>query len=77
MQNSSTKAGIGSACAGSALTMLAIGKSIKEAWKITKEDVLKELDGLPESHCAELAVNALHKALEKIQINKPKASEDS
>lgn len=61
---------VGTACSGSALTMLITGKTIKEAWRITKDDVLKELDGLPESHCAELAVNALHKALEKLEENK-------
>jgi nitrogen fixation NifU-like protein len=58
---------VGTACSGSALTFLIIGKSIKEAWKVTKEDILKELDGLPESHCAELAVNALRKALKKLE----------
>jgi len=58
---------VGTACSGSALTSLIIGKSIEEAWKVTKEDILKELDGLPESHCAELAVNALRKALKKLE----------
>lgn len=58
---------VGTASAGSALTTLLIGKTIDEALKITKDDVLRELDGLPESHCAELAVNALHKALQKLQ----------
>jgi NifU-like protein involved in Fe-S cluster formation len=58
---------IGTASSGSALTMLVIGKTVKDAWKITKEDVLKELGGLPESYCAELVVNALHKALEKLE----------
>jgi len=58
---------IGTASSGSALTMLVIGKTVKEAWNITKDDILKELDGLPESHCAELVINALHKALEKLE----------
>jgi nitrogen fixation NifU-like protein len=58
---------IGTASSGSALTMLVIGKTVKEAWNITKDDILKELGGLPESHCAELAINALHKALEKLE----------
>lgn len=58
---------IGTASSGSALTMLVIGKTVEDAWKITKDDILKELDGLPESHCAELAINALHKALEKLE----------
>jgi NifU-like protein involved in Fe-S cluster formation len=58
---------IGTASSGSALTMLVIGKTVKEAWNITKDDILKELDGLPENHCAELVINALHKALEKLE----------
>jgi len=58
---------IGTAISGSALTMLVIGKTVKEAWNITKDDILKELGGLPQSHCAELAINALHKALEKLE----------
>jgi len=58
---------VGTACSGSALTLLIRGKSIKEAWKITKDDLLKFLDGLPESHCADLAVNSLRKALEKLE----------
>jgi nitrogen fixation NifU-like protein len=57
----------GTATSASALTMLVKDKNIEEAWKITKDDVLRELDGLPESHCADLAVNALHKALEKLK----------
>ncbi|MCW3996059.1 MAG: iron-sulfur cluster assembly scaffold protein [Candidatus Bathyarchaeota archaeon] len=60
----------GTATSGSALTSLAVGKTSQQAQKITKEDVLRELDGLPESHCAELAVNALRKALEKIEEEK-------
>ncbi len=58
---------VGTATSGSALTSLVIGKTIQQAWKITKDDVLNELDGLPENHCAELAVNALYKALEQLE----------
>jgi NifU-like protein involved in Fe-S cluster formation len=57
----------GTASSGSALTNLIIDKTIKEAEKLTKDDVLRELEGLPESHCAELAINALHKSLEKLE----------
>jgi nitrogen fixation NifU-like protein len=58
---------VGTATSGSALTNLVIGKTLIQAWGLTKDDVLNELDGLPESHCADLAVNALRKALEKLQ----------
>ena len=50
-----------------ALTSLTIGKHVNEAWKITKKDVLRELDGLPEARCLELAINALRMALEKLE----------
>jgi nitrogen fixation NifU-like protein len=59
---------VGTACSESALTSLIMGKSVEEAWKIAKEDVLRELDGLPESHYAKLAVNALRKALQKLKV---------
>jgi len=63
---------IGTACSGSALTTLIIGKTVEEARNITEEDVLKELGGLPEleQHCATLAIITLHKALEKLGANK-------
>lgn len=52
------------ACA-SATTELAGGKSIAEALEITHEDILRSLNGLPESesHCAELAADALRAAI--------------
>ena len=60
---------LGLACSGSALTTLIIGKTVEEARKITAEDLLKELGGLPEikRHCAKLAVTTLRKALEKLR----------
>jgi nitrogen fixation NifU-like protein len=53
------------ACA-SAVSVMAIGKSVDDALKITPEDVEMELDGLPEDHhhCARLAVNTLGEAIE-------------
>lgn len=50
---------------GSIVTELAKGKSISQAQKITQQDVLKALDGLPEddAHCALLAANTLKKAI--------------
>jgi len=51
--------------AGSMLTELARGKSISEALKITQQDVLDALGGLPQEsvHCALLAANTLGEAL--------------
>ncbi len=51
--------------AGSMACELAIGKSFKEAFKISKELILESLDGLPEEsiHCALLASNTLKEAL--------------
>ena len=50
---------------GSMLTELAKGKSIGEAQKISQQDVLDALGGLPEEsqHCALLAANTLKEAI--------------
>jgi nitrogen fixation NifU-like protein len=54
-----------SIASGSTVTELAKGKSISEAQKITQQDVLDALDGLPEDdlHCALLAANTLKEAI--------------
>jgi len=51
--------------AGSMACELAIGKTVREAFKITKEVILGQLGGLPEesTHCALLASNTLREAL--------------
>ncbi|MFC2036088.1 iron-sulfur cluster assembly scaffold protein [Chloroflexota bacterium] len=51
--------------AGSIVTNLAKGKSINQALRISQEDVLNALDGLPEEnqHCALLAANTLKEAV--------------
>jgi len=51
--------------AGGMACELALGKTFKEAFKITKEVILKQLGGLPEEsiHCALLASNTLRAAL--------------
>ena len=51
--------------AGGMACELAIGKTLSEAYKITKEVLLQQLDGLPEesTHCALLASNTLRAAL--------------
>ncbi len=50
----------------SMITELAKGKTIEEAEKITRDDVAKELDGLPpvKIHCSNLAADALKAAIE-------------
>jgi len=50
---------------GSMVTELAKGKSISEAQKITQQDVLDALGGLPEDslHCTLLAANTLKEAI--------------
>ncbi len=50
---------------GSMVTELATGKSVSEAQKITQQDVLDALGGLPEDslHCALLAADTLKEAI--------------
>ena len=45
---------------------LAIGKTIEEALKITRNEVAENLEGLPpvKMHCSNLAADALHAAIE-------------
>ena len=58
------------ACAN-AVSMLAEGKTIEQAWKITAENVIDYLGTLPqeETHCAELAVGSFYLALSDFQRN--------
>ncbi|HTX86731.1 MAG TPA: iron-sulfur cluster assembly scaffold protein [Candidatus Nanoarchaeia archaeon] len=48
------------------LTEMVKGKTLDEALKITKDDVVKDLGGLPpvKVHCSMLGVDALRKAIE-------------
>jgi len=67
--------GCGSAIATSSMvTEIAIGKTIDEALKITRNDVANELDGLPpqKMHCSNLAADALHAAIEDYKKKKKK-----
>jgi ATP-binding protein involved in chromosome partitioning len=50
---------------GSMITRLVRSKTLNEAQHITSEDLITELEGLPEDHehCAELAVNTLREAI--------------
>ena len=54
-----------SIASGSMVTEMARGKSIGEAYKIIKKDVLEAMGGLPEEseHCALLAANTLKAAI--------------
>lgn len=58
--------GCGAAIATSSMTTeLAKGKTIEEALKITREEVARNLGGLPpvKMHCSNLAADALHEAI--------------
>jgi nitrogen fixation NifU-like protein len=65
--------GCGSAIATSSMvTELAKGKNIDEAFKITRNDVANELDGLPpqKMHCSNLAADALQEAIKDYKKKK-------
>lgn len=53
----------------SIVTEMVKGKTLEEAKKITWQDAVKELEGLPtvKIHCAVLAVDALHTAIENYE----------
>lgn len=62
--------GCGAAIATSSMvTELAMGKTIDEALKITRNDVADALEGLPpvKMHCSNLAADALQAAIEDYQ----------
>lgn len=63
----------------SMLTDMAKGKSIEEALKITKNQIVEKLGGLPipKIHCSMLGVEALHSAIEKYQIENRKQKIDN
>lgn len=50
----------------SMITELTKGKTLKEAYHITRNDVAENLEGLPpiKMHCSNLAADGLHKAIE-------------
>lgn len=55
-----------SVATSSMTTVLAKGKTLEEALKITEEDIIQALGGLPEykKHCSNLGVQALRSAIE-------------
>ncbi len=50
---------------GSALTELLKGKTVEEAWQITRKDLIEAIGGLPsrKQHAAALAIETLRSAL--------------
>jgi len=55
----------------SVLTDRVKGKTLAAAKKITKDQIVKDLGGLPplKVHCSMLAVEGLHQAIDKYQKN--------
>ena len=53
----------------SMVTEMALGKTLEEAKKITKQSVAESLDGLPKEkmHCSNLGADALAKAIEDFE----------
>ncbi len=65
--------GCASAIATSSMTtVMAKGRTLKEGLAMTRDDVANELQGLPshKMHCSNLAVDALHRAIEDYQKKK-------
>ena len=58
------------------MLLVAKGKTLDEALKITRQDVADELEGLPpiKMHCSNLAADALHAAIEDYRKKKGEAS---
>lgn len=56
----------------SVMTKLAKGKTIEQAMKITKKDIIKKFGDMPviKQHCSILGLESLHKAIEDYQKKK-------
>lgn len=65
----------GSIATSSMTSVLAKGRTLEEALKITEEDVIEALDGLPEEkkHCSNLGVSALKMAIQDYQDRQTKS----
>jgi nitrogen fixation NifU-like protein len=66
--------GCGAAIAvSSMISTMAIGKTVEEAMKISRQDVANELDGLPSQkmHCSNLGADALKKAIQDYLQKRP------
>jgi NifU-like protein involved in Fe-S cluster formation len=62
----------GSAASASAMTTLLKGKTVNQAKKMTEDDLLIELGGLPKSKldCAKLSIKTLRKAIAEYEKQK-------
>ncbi|MCX6737947.1 MAG: iron-sulfur cluster assembly scaffold protein, partial [Candidatus Parcubacteria bacterium] len=68
---------IAALASSSIVTDLVKGKTIEQALKITKQEILDKLGGLPpiKIHCSVLAIDALHEAIyDYLKKNKKKIS---
>ena len=63
---------LASAACGSTVTQLAKGKTLRDAKRITENEVIDELGGLPgdDCHCATLVLTTLCNAIKKYENNK-------
>lgn len=71
--------GCGAAIAcGSMTTVLAKGKTIRAALKITEQDIIDALDGLPEAkqHCSKLGVAALRAGIQDYWVKQGQTLEE-
>jgi len=71
--------GCASAVASSSIaTEMIIGKHINQAKKITNQDIVNALGGLPEHkiHCSVLAADAIHRAIDKYLGIEPEAEKE-
>ena len=72
--------GCGAAIATSSMvTEMAMGKTIDEALKITRNDVADKLEGLPpvKMHCSNLAADALHAAIDNYREKQGEKTEST
>jgi len=62
----------GSAASASAMTTLLRGSNVKQAKKMTEDDIIKELGGLPKlkQDCATLSIKTLRKAIAEYEKQK-------
>jgi len=60
--------------AGTAATVMARGKAVRDCLKINQSSILEHLGGMPEDseHCALLAAKTFHKALRNYVVGKKK-----